>query len=150
VRVWDDDGAGEPLDNPAALRAHIRDQPFRSLATARDLPGGWVVRCQPGEIPAIVETVYPGVLADWWAARCGRLQRHSLADTAARQTGNYRRLAALSSAGQEQITAQVCAGCVCAPRWMGALEAAQGDQLPCPEACNHWLSAALNAEEGAG
>ena len=79
------------FSDPAALRDHIRRDPFRPLATSTDLPRDWVVRIdRRAQIHAVVETVYPGAVADW--ARRETLAVTPLEALAARQTGMYRQI----------------------------------------------------------
>jgi len=141
VRVWRDESPLAPIHLPSVLRAHIRENPFRSLATAKGIVGGWYVPINDlAQLHAVVETVYPGAVADWAAARAGALTVQPLAATAGRQTGMYRVLEALSRADQARVVGRVCTGCVRQPVWFDTtLDAV----LPCPEPCNHWLSAAL-------
>jgi sirohydrochlorin cobaltochelatase len=147
------------LNTPAAVRAWVREPagpfapdadaaPFRFLATAAPLPGGWFAPAGRAEtVCAIVETVYPGVVA-WAAAEAaGTLRIAPLAETAARQTGIYRALGACTPEAEAAAIARVCARCVCAPRW--ARGSGQGAGLPCPEPCNVWLSAALEPDTSA-
>jgi sirohydrochlorin cobaltochelatase len=139
VCVWGDEGAQQAIDTPAALRARVREQPFRSLAVADDLPGGWRVAIRhPHQLHAVVETVYPGAVADW-AARDDDGFAAPLEATLARQTGMYRALSRLSQAEVTHVVGQVCGGCVRHPTWH---DGRSTDELPCHEACNHWLSAA--------
>lgn len=141
VRAWGDDHAQDVIDTPAELRARVREAPFRSLATADDLPVGWRVEIeQPEQLHAAVETIYPGAVADWAAAQVGALRVHTLAETAARQTGMYRVLGDLPEAAQTYTVERICKACVRQPLWFSQTV---GDKLPCPEPCNHWLSAAL-------
>ncbi|MDX2161391.1 MAG: CbiX/SirB N-terminal domain-containing protein [bacterium] len=141
VCAWDDPHPQEAITTPAELRRRVREQPFRSLATADDLPGGWRVELtEPEQLHAVVETIYPGAVGEWAAAARGALPVSSVAHTAARQTGMYRALDSLSTPEQAHIVGQVCAGCVRHPTWF---DDRTGDSLPCPEPCNHWLSAAL-------
>ncbi len=152
VRPWDDPEAADVLDHPNTLREHIREQPFRSLATAIGLPSGWRVKIdRPEQLQAVVETVYPGVVADWALARRSSFQPNSFERTIARQTGNYRRLAGWSTERQARIVGKVCSGCVLGHDWYDnartppASMSTENDKLPCPEPCNHWLSAALDS-----
>jgi sirohydrochlorin cobaltochelatase len=132
---------GTPLTTPSQVRAAVRESPFRSLTTARGLPGGWHVPVRDaGEAFGVVETVYPGLPADLAARASGTLRVTPLAGTIARQTGMYRALAGLADERREAVIDTICAGCLCAPLWAGRQT---GDALPCAEACNHWLSAAL-------
>lgn len=140
VRVWGDEAAADLIHQPAALRQRVREAPFRSLATADDLPRGWRVPVgRPEWLHAIVETIYPGLVADWAARREGTLRVNDLRATAGRQVGMLRPLAGLAPAAEAALVARTCGGCVCHPLWSDAAVA----DLPCPEPCNHWLSAAL-------
>ncbi len=134
------------LDSPAALRDRVRGRPFRPLATSTDLPKGWRVEItRPEMLHAVVETVYPGAVADWSAWRRAELARESFESTIARQTGMYRPLAALGASGRAETVSRVCGKCVCSPLW---IEEYLGlGKLPCAEVCNVWLTAALGAED---
>lgn len=142
VQVAGDASAGQAIQSPAELRALVREQPFRSLATGRGLPDGWYVPVtEAAGAFAVIETVYPGALADWAQASAGTLDITPLSTTAARQTGMYRALENLPQARLSAAVDAVCSGCVCCPLWAGR-DPSPGD-LPCAEACNHLLSAAL-------
>ena len=144
VRAWADDAASEELDHPAALRERVRERPFRSLATATDLPVGWRVRIEDPEwLQPVVETVYPGAVAQWAAARNGTLRLNPLAPTARRQVGMFRPLENLPLEVEARIIAKVCAGCVEEPLWAASH---QPGRLACPEPCNHWLGVALESQ----
>jgi sirohydrochlorin cobaltochelatase len=124
------------LGDAPALRQHLREKPFRPLATAADLPADWVVEVEsPAAVPAVVETVYPGVLADWAAQQRGSFRAERLADTLARQQGMFRQLAGADIAGG---VARVCGRCVLRPAWHTIHTAP--DELPCAAPCNHLLS----------
>jgi sirohydrochlorin cobaltochelatase len=141
VSVWGDTDTPDEIKTPAALRDRIRENPFRSLATAVGLPRGWQVPINhPQQIHTVVETVYPGAVANWAVSQSGALPLCSLAQTTQRQTGMYRALESLTEAVQAEIVEQVCSGCVRHPLWFNH---DKNGKLPCPEACNHWLSAAL-------
>jgi sirohydrochlorin cobaltochelatase len=129
------------LTIPGELRAHVREAPFRPLATRRDLPRDWHVPLDsPAMLPAVVETVYPGAVAAWAAQRQGRLRRIPPRATIARQTGIFRPLAGLSASQIAHITHTVCGRCVQNPQWSDQMRAAEN--IPCPEVCNFWLTAA--------
>ena len=132
------------LSDPAALRAHLRREPFRPLATSTDMPRDWVVRIEKrAQIHAVVETVYPGAVADW--SRRSTLPVTPLDALAARQTGMYREVSALSHQRRTEVVAQVCGRCVRQPTWYNGAR----EPLPCAEACNLWLTRALeNSAEG--
>lgn len=129
------------LNNPANLRAKVREQPFRPLPTTRDLSGGWHVEIHdPSVLHAVVETVYPGAVADWAANRRGAFRSTGLANLAARQTGMFRQLETLEGAKQSRLVADVCGNCVRHPTWFHG--ASPADVIPCAEPCNTWMSKA--------
>lgn len=129
------------FDDPGQLRDFVRATPqFRPLATTTDLPRGWAAQVDsPQKLHAIVETVYPGAVADWAAQREATFKTNSLAQTAVRQRGMFRPLEHFSHA--EQVVKQVCAGCIRQPTWHQPN--LSPDIIPCAEPCNLWLSAAL-------
>jgi sirohydrochlorin cobaltochelatase len=145
VRHWDDHSANglKTINDVGALRRFVREKPFRSLATSADLPRGWRIAIdgQPERLRAVVETIYPGVLADWESP--SQLKVNTFDATIARQTGNYRQLKNLAPHAQETVVHQVCGNCVRHPTWFHG--ASPVDAIPCPEPCNHWLSAALRS-----
>jgi len=142
IRAWGDEKAEEIIDEPGILRARVRENPFRSQATSADLPHGWRVPVSNDEqLCATVETIYPGAIADWAMKRRGNLPINPLERTLQRQTGNYRSLTMLNDAQKLEMVRYVCGGCVRHPTWFDGQSSADG--LPCVEACNHWLSHAL-------
>lgn len=145
VQVWDDPNSAERLTTPAALRRRVRENPFRPLATSADLPRGWHVEIENMEaVHAAVETIYPGAVGEWAAGQAGTLAISTLDETAARQTGMYRQMAGLSREAQARTVQTVCGTCVKQPVWFEG--DASIDSIPCPEPCNVWLSAALEAQ----
>lgn len=146
--VWhgDDHGCSRAFTTPAALRQHIREGPFRSLDTSEDLPGCWHVDLdRPQDASAVLETVYPGLLADWAARQAGTLKTVSLQVLSQRQVGMFRGIHNLARELIEATISRVCGACIREPTWWH--ESVKTDEaMPCREACNHWLSAAKNAE----
>jgi sirohydrochlorin cobaltochelatase len=142
IRAWGDEKADEVFREPVTLRARVHENPFRSLATSADLPDGWRVPVSSADqLCAAVETVYPGAIANWAANQQGRLQINTLEMTLRRQTGNYQKLKALNESQKLEVVGDVCGGCVQHPIWLDGQSPVEC--LPCPEACNHWLSHAL-------
>ncbi len=142
IRLWGDEKADQVFRDPEALRARVRENPFRSLATSADLPEGWRVPVSSADqLCAAVETVYPGAIANWAANKQGRLEINTLEMTLQRQTGNYQKLKALDESQKLEIVGAVCGGCVQHPVWLDGQSPV--GCLPCPEVCNHWLSHAL-------
>ena len=143
VSITGDTGEKVTINDPAALRAFARENPFRPLATSRDLPDGWRVPVDSAaKLHAVVETVYPGATADWSAHQTGHFEAVAFDQTIARQVGMFQALADFAAVGD--VVAQVCGCCVRHPTWFAGVSPAGA--VPCAEACNVWLSAAKDWE----
>lgn len=126
------------ITDPGTLRDFVREKNgFRPLSTSTDLPGGWIVPVESlSKACAVIETVYPGLLADFLV---GRARQNTFDATIQRQTGMYRQLLDMSKDEQQEMINEVCAFCVRSPTWF----ADDDTKYPCPEPCNFWLSRAL-------
>lgn len=147
VSVAADYGMKETLLTPEALRTRVRENPFRSLPTARNLPRGWRVAINPNDknqIHAVVETIYPGAVADWAAHQTKKFVPQHFDAVIARQVGMFRALDSMNDEDRARTVGHVCGGCVRHATWFYGDSPA--DALPCPEPCNHWLSAAKGEE----
>ncbi|MEP7284653.1 MAG: CbiX/SirB N-terminal domain-containing protein [Chloroflexota bacterium] len=129
--------------DPDALRTHIREMPFRPLASAIGLPGDWRVTLEkPEMLLTVVETVYPGAVADWALHRRGSFRWHSLEAVAERQTGIYRKLPQLDTTQRKELIDHICGTCVRQPTWFDEHLSPAGT-IPCGEPCNWWMTQAL-------
>jgi hypothetical protein len=130
------------LNSLPDLRKTVRENPFRPLATSTDLPDGWRYAVDTlDDITAIVETVYPGAIADWAANLRDVFQPETLQTTIQRQTGMFRKIQNLTEATIEQNIEDVCGKCVRHPTWFYA-RTTKGE-IPCKSPCNWWLSETL-------
>ncbi|MCQ3928846.1 MAG: hypothetical protein DPW16_00175 [Chloroflexi bacterium] len=148
VQVWGDTSHQIIPDLPT-LRRVVRENPFRPLAASSDLPRGW--RIEPPNLsglPAIIETIYPGALADWANEKNGGFVPIPLATTLERQTGNYRQLTHLDPTALADLVTHICGQCVCQPRWADDTPPTP-TTIPCREACNFWMSRAWETLEKA-
>ena len=142
VRHCDATPGSRSFVSPEALRAHLREDPFRPLATSADLSGGWHVNlAQPEEAHSVLETVYPGLVADWAAQKSGALRTESLRDIGTRQNGLFKQIHKLPKRVIETAMDKICGNCIRQPVWWPEIQEAGGG-LPCPSACNLWLSRA--------
>ena len=142
-----DSAPGRAMSTPGELRAHLRDSPFRPLSTSADLPGGWRIDlAAPEQAHAVLETVYPGLAADWAAQQSGQFATVSLQTVSQRQVGMFKDIHLLPKQLVQHTVEQVCAGCVCQPTWWQARKSASA-ALPCRSACNLWLSKAQKMRE---
>ncbi len=142
--VWRSDNRdSRACSSPTALRGLLREAAFHPLPTQVDLPGGWHVElAQPVDAHAVLETVCPGLVADWAAQRRGALQTESLADIGGRQDGMFKDIEQLPSPVIQRTIDEICGACVRQPTWHGA----DGD-LPCRAPCNWWLTNARKFEK---
>ncbi len=144
VTVWGENKIDTWIESPAALRVRIREKPFRSLTTRKGLPGGWAIRVKyPQMLHAIVETIYPGAVADWAAQQAGTFRANSFEATIKRQQGNFRQLAEMNPHKSDAVTGKLCTQCARHPSWCS--ESIPRNSIPCVEPCNHWLSSALES-----
>lgn len=128
------------ISSPAQLRQLIRENPFRPLATSEDLPLGWQVDLEtPQQTAAVLETIYPTLLADWATYLDHPFATTSLASLGESQSGLFANIHQRSSAAQIEETIQtVCGKCIRHPTWH--TEDTPPEALPCASACNWWLS----------
>ena len=139
VRVRHDPQPDLRLDTPQALRHVIRENPYRPLATRHDLPGGWYVPVtSPDMLPAIVETVYPGALADWALHREGCFQAETLQNFSERQVGIFHDAHRAPTAIIQDHVRHTCGNCVRHATWFYG--DSPEDAIPCKSPCNLWLS----------
>ncbi len=142
VRVVDDDNPTITITSPAQLRSFVRDNPFRPLMTANSLPKGWFAPAQSfDEVCAIIETVYPSLIPHLFVDK--NYQTTSISETIDHQTGIYRALVNLDEGQIQSITDDICAGCIRQPTWHNHISS----PIACDEACNWWLSHALEKVE---
>lgn len=143
-RVWHTDNRdSRAYCSPTALRGLLRGAAFHPLPTQVGLPGGWHVELAgAGDAPAVLETVYPGLLADWAAQRRRALQTESLADTGGRQAGMFKDIQQLPQPVIQRTIDEICGACVRQPTWHGA-----DGELPCRGPCNWWLTNARKFEK---
>ncbi len=140
-----DSAPDQVMDSPGALREYLNyaaDGSFRPLRTTSNMPQHWLVEVNSLEaVLAALETIYPTAWVDFALHRVGKLPIQSLEQVTARQTGIYRRLGQLSPSAISELVSSVCGTCVRTPTW--DQHAAQESGVPCPEACQLWMNAAL-------
>jgi hypothetical protein len=113
---------------------------FRPLKTAPDLRRGWLWTGDATGLDAALEALYPGALADWFAARRGAAAT-GYREFTARQTGMYRLAAMVEDALAADITRAGCSAAFCVRRRLWAApgaepEGAEGKSvIPCLEPC---------------
>ncbi|MCL4256687.1 MAG: hypothetical protein KJ043_23215, partial [Anaerolineae bacterium] len=142
VGVVGDDHPTITITSPAQLRHIMRENPFRPLMTAKGLPKGWFAPATSlDEVFAIIETVYPAIIPHLFVDE--HYQTTPISVTIDRQTGIYRELVNLDEAQIQSVTDDICAGCIRQPTWHNG----NSSPIACDEACNWWLSNALEKVE---
>jgi hypothetical protein len=111
---------------------------YRPLPGAKTMRTGWQARCEPGEVMALLDEVYP--LAERHTEQYGRgaLRVVAMDEVLERQTGRYKVAAELDARGREVAQQVLCGRCVKAPVWGG--EQPASGQIPCPEPCSVMVS----------
>ncbi len=124
------------------IRAQMRENPFRPLPTSDDLPRGWHVSIQSSEMAfAVVETIYPGLLADWALSPKTEVALDSLEAIGKRQTGMFENIHKLPQTAVLDTVATVCQRCICQPSWLNGHQA-DNPKIRCSTPCNIWLATA--------
>lgn len=151
-KVWHKDEAcdtSSALSSPEALRVFIREDPFRPLSTANDLPTGWHVDVDSIEqVYAVVETIYPSAIADWANQKNDTFITESLEAIGTRQVGLFQNIHQLELAVLEKTVERVCGRCMRQPSWLNGYQS-DNAKLPCKSPCNTWLSTATARATGA-
>lgn len=128
------------------------DGRFRPLRGAPTLRRGWF--CEVWDLRQLEDALnrlYPGSVADWWAAREPLPPATHLRDYVGRQTGMYRAAQRLSPAGAGAAVRACCHEAFCLKRrlWCadGAMEDAEAvkSRIPCLEPCAVMLEMARRA-----
>lgn len=115
---------------------------FRPLRAAPDLVSGWCAQAHsPGELEFALNALYPGSVADWFAARAERPRVTDFRGFTSRQSGMYRITAMLSDAQAAQVIRATCAAANCLKRRLWSVEGLVSDEtqakclIPCLEPC---------------
>ena len=158
---------GSPAD-ARELARYDAEGNFRSLKTAPNLKGGWLLEAGSLEgMELALEFFYPAALGLWLSALRGSLDPTSLRETLDRQTGMYRITQLLRDDQASELVARCCnsdGGCLRTILWDLApgvpltslpasklsLEGLPSDRIPllCRELCNLVVAAARPIAKG--
>jgi hypothetical protein len=115
---------------------------YRPLKTAPDLPSGWrIIAADVCALAASLQRLYPGAVADWFAARGPQPPITSYRQFTARQSGIYRITTRLDDAVAGAMIRACCHPDFCLKRrlWtVGGLAAENSSEkslIPCLEPC---------------
>lgn len=124
---------------------------FRPLKSAPNLPAGWRVAARDERaLGTALHHLYPGAVADWFAAQSAPPPVTSYRQFTARQTGMYRLTTHLDDATAGAVTRACCHPDFCLKRRLWTVGAEAGDDpsgksvIPCLEPCAILLEFARN------
>lgn len=139
-------------DGLRAVAQFTANSEFRPLKAAPNLPRGW--RCLTPDAAALetaLNQLYPGALADWFAARTPPPPVTHFRAFTNRQSGMYRIAQTLTDAQAAGVIRATCPAQLCLKRRLWTVEglspdpAAQKSLIPCLEPCALLLEAARKA-----
>jgi hypothetical protein len=125
---------------------------FRPLKSAPDLQRGWRAEARDAQaLGAALNQLYPGAVADWFAARAASPPVTSYRQFTSRQTGMYRITTRLNDAAAAAVIGACCHKDFCLKRRLWSVEGlppdapAEKSALPCLEPCAILLESARKA-----
>ena len=140
------------LDELRGLAQFTATGGFRPLKSAPNLQTGWrFVARDKEQLESAVDRLYPGAIADWFAAQSPLPPVTNYREFTGRQTGMYRVTAMLSDAQTEQVARACCHRSFCLKRrlWIvsGLTPETAGEKslIPCLEPCAILLEFARKA-----
>ena len=135
-----------------ALAQFTSQGAFRPLKSAPNLQTGWIIRARDdAELESALNGLYPGAVADWFAARSPRPPITNYREFTGRQTGMYRITTMLSDRQAGQVTRAGCHKAFCLKRRLWTVNRLAPDTVeekslvPCLEPCALLLEFARKA-----
>ena len=121
---------------------------YRPLKSAPNLRRGWLLRVADGrELAAAMNYLYPAALVHWYLHSRGELEITHYRQNAARQSGIYKRVQALTDESVQDAARACCEDAVCLKKTLWdvdgnqSLEMDRGEgEIPCPEPCSIFVS----------
>ncbi len=121
---------------------------YRPLKSAPNLRRGWLLRvADDRELADAVNYLYPAALVHWHLHREGALEVTHYRQNAARQSGIYKRVQALTDEGVQDAAKACCEDVVCLKKTLWDLDENQplemnrgAGEIPCPEPCSIFVS----------
>ncbi len=121
---------------------------YRPLKSAPNLRRGWLLHvADEKELATAMNYLYPASATHWHLQREGRLEVTHYRQNAARQSGIYKRVQALTDEGVQDAASACCEDAVCLKKTLWnvdenlplTLDRGAGE-LPCPEPCSIFVS----------
>jgi hypothetical protein len=141
-----------PLDQVRRLAQFTAGGTFRPLKSAPDLRRGWRITLRSDvELEAVLNQLYPGAIADWWAAQEETPLVTHYREFTNRQTGMYRITQKLTDAQAASVIGTACHKSLCLKRRLWTITGLASDSasekslIPCLEPCAMLLEFARKA-----
>lgn len=124
------------------------DGEYRPLKSAPNLRRGWLLRvADDKELAIAMNYLYPAAIVHWYLHLRGELEVTHYRQNAARQSGIYKRVQALTDEGVQDAARACCEDAVCLKKTLWdvderlplAMERGEGE-IPCPEPCSIFVS----------
>lgn len=117
----------------------------RPIRTRTGLPRGWRAEVSPLDLRRALHAIYPTVTEEAHAFEEGTLTITLWEETAARQSGMYRRVRNAAPVQVRLARENLCSGCLRTPLWAGepltaTFLSGNAHGLPCAEACTLLVS----------
>jgi hypothetical protein len=129
-------------DELRAVAQSTADGAFRPLKSAPNLRPGWrLVAKDDAELEDALNQLYPGAIADWYAAQSPAPPVTHYRDFTGRQTGMYRITTLLSDADAGRVIRACCHATLCLKHRLWTVEGLAPDPaeekslIPCLEPC---------------
>ena len=141
-----------PVSELRALALHTAAGAFRPLKSAPNLQSGWRVAAgSDAELEEALQDLYPGAVADWFAAQSQPAPVTNYREFTDRQTGMYRVTTMLTDEQAAQMTRACCHRRFCLKQrlWtvgnLGPEASGEKSLIPCLEPCAILLEFARKA-----
>lgn len=134
-----------PLDELNAVTGRDDVGKHRPIRTQKGLPRGWRAEVSGVDLRRALHAIYPTVTEEAHAFEQGNLPITPWPDTAARQSGMYRRVRHATPEQLQSAQEMTCSGCLRSPLWAGetlsgTFLSGRSCGLPCAEACTLLVS----------
>lgn len=141
-----------PLNELRALANHTAAGEFRPIKAAPNLRAGWLCRVSSdAELELALNQLYPGAIADWFAAQLAVPPVTHYREFTARQSGMYRITTMLTDPQAAQVIRACCDARFCLKRRLWTVDGLAPDAadakslIPCLEPCAVMLEFARKA-----
>lgn len=134
--------------NAREISKLTEDGEYRPLKSSPNLRRGWLLRVSDAkELATAMNYLYPAAIGHWHLHERGELEITHYRQNAARQSGIYKRVQALTDEGVQDAAEACCEDAVCLKKTLWdvdenlPLDMERGEgEIPCPEPCSIFVS----------